>query len=136
MDKISVGTFHSWLKQHCPYEEIARARQIANRLKQSGYSTEKSIQEQERAMVRYTALLQQHKEEAQAGLEYYKRIASEAESMYKHICTMQQLELTSERLAELERLQLEYSTFISADYMMGKNLPHWGKSAQPSKHTI
>ena len=151
MGKISVGTFHSWLKQHRPYvgicpsqsdycdnckeynEEIARARQIANRLKQSGHSTEKSIQEQEQAMVRYTALLQQHKEEAQTELEYYKRLASEAESMYKHICTMQQLELMPERLAELERLQLEYSTFISADYMMGKNLPHWGKSAQPSK---
>ena len=70
-------------------------------------------------MVCYTALLQQHKEEAQPGLEYYKRLASEAESMYKHKCTMQQLELTPERLAELDRLQLEYSTFISADYMMG-----------------
>jgi hypothetical protein len=149
--KISIGTFHSWLKQHRPYvgicpsqsdycdkckeynEEIARARQIANRLKQSGHSTEESIREQEQAMVHYTALLQQHKEEAQAGLEYYKRLASEAESMYKHICTMQQLELTPERSAELKKLQQEYSVFISADYMMGKNLPHWGKSAQPSK---
>ena len=46
---------------------------------------------------------------------------------------MQQLELTPVRLAELEKLQSEYSAFISADYMMGKNLPHWGKSAQPSK---
>ena len=79
MGKISIGTFHSWLKQHRPYvgicpsqsdycdnckeynEEIARARQIANRLKQSGHSTEESILEQEQAMVRYTALLQQHK---------------------------------------------------------------------------
>lgn len=73
--KISVGTFHSWLKQHRPYigicplqsdycdkckeyqEEIARARQIANRLKQSGHSTEESIHEQEEAMAHYTALL-------------------------------------------------------------------------------
>ena len=30
---------------------------------------------------------------------------------------MQQLELTPERSAELEKLQLEYSVFISADYM-------------------
>ena len=30
-------------------------------------------------------------------------------------------------------LKREFSAFISADYMMGKNLPHWGESAQPSK---
>ena len=89
LGKISIGTFHSWLKQQCPYigicpaqsdycdkckeynEEIARATQIANRLKQSGHSTEETIREQEQAMLRNTALLQQHKEEAQAGLEYY-----------------------------------------------------------------
>ena len=53
--------------------------------------------------------------------------------MYKHIFTMQQLELTPERSAKLEMLQQKYSVFISADYMMGKNLPHWGKSAPPSK---
>ena len=87
MGKISVGTLHSWLKQHRPYvgfypsqsdycdkrkkynEEVARAWQIANRLKQSGHSTKESM---EQAIVHYTALLQQHKEEAQAGLEYYK----------------------------------------------------------------
>ena len=134
MGKISVGTFHSWLKQHRPYvgiypsqsdyydkckeynEEVARARQIANRLKQSGHSTEESIREQEQAIVHYTALLQQHKEEAQAGLEYYKRLVSEAESIYRHICTLQQLELTPERSAELKKLQMDYSVFISADY--------------------
>ena len=80
MGKISVGTFHSWLKQHRPYigicpfqsdyfdkckeyqEEIARAWQIANRLKQSGHSTEESIREQEEAMAHYTAVFQEHKE--------------------------------------------------------------------------
>ena len=84
-------------------------------------------------MLRNTALLQQHKEEAQAGQECYRRLISEAESMYKHICTLQQLELNQERSAELKKLQLECLAFISADYMMGKNLPFLGKSAQPSK---
>ena len=89
LNTISVGTFHSWLKQHRPYvgicptqsdycdkckeynEDIARARQIANRLKQSRNSSAESICEQEQSMKRYIALLQEHKEEAQAGLEYY-----------------------------------------------------------------
>ena len=35
--------------------------------------------------------------------------------------------------AELNKLKKTFSAFISADYMMGKNLPHWGSSAQPSK---
>lgn len=84
-------------------------------------------------MARYTALLQEHKEKAQAGLEYYKRLTSETESTYKHICTLQQQDLTPDKSAELEKLQTKFSAFISADYMMGKNLPHWGESAQPSK---
>ena len=150
--KLSVGTFHSWLKQHRPYvgicpaqsdycdkckeyeEEIARARQIANRLKQSGHSTEASIHKQEEAMAHFTALIQDHKQEAQDGLEYYKKLASETETTYKHICTVQQQQdLTPEKSDELKKLQETFSAFISADYMMGKNLPHWGESAQPSK---
>lgn len=151
MGNISVGTFHSWLKQHRPYvgicpsqsdycdkckefhEEIARARQIANRLKQSGHSTEESIHEQEEILAHYTALLQEHKEGAQSGLEFYRKLSSETESTYEHICIMQQQDVTQDRSAELEKLKREFSAFISADYMMGKNLPHWGESAQPSK---
>ena len=104
MGTISVGRFHSWLKQHRPYvgicplqsdfcdkckeyqEEIARARQVANRLKQSGHATEESIHTQEDTMAHYTALLQEHKEEAQSGLEYYRRLRSETECNYGHIC--------------------------------------------------
>lgn len=40
---------------------------------------------------------------------------------------------TPETVVELNRLQDTFSAFVSADYMMGKNLPHWGVSAQPSK---
>ena len=82
LTKISVGTFHSWLKLHCPYvgicpsqsdycdkckdyhEDISRARQIANRLKQSGNATERSIQEQECIVTRTTALLQEQLKQA------------------------------------------------------------------------
>ena len=151
MGKVSVGMFHSWLNEHrsyvsiCPsqsdycdqckeyHEEVARARQIANQLKQSRHSTEESVREQEEAMAHYTALLQEHKEEAQAGLDYYRRLTSETKSSYRCICMLQQQELTPHKAAELEKLTKEFSAFISVDYMMGKNLPHWGKSAQPSK---
>ena len=33
----------------------------------------------------------------------------------------------------LTKLQSEYSAFVSADYMMSKNLPFWGESPQPAK---
>ena len=33
----------------------------------------------------------------------------------------------------LQKLQSEYTAFISADYMMSKNLPFWGESPQPAK---
>ena len=54
-------------------------------------------------MAHYTALLQEHKE-AQSGLEYYGRLRSETECNYRHICILQQQNLTPGRLAELNRL--------------------------------
>ena len=104
----------------------------ANRLKQSGNATEDSIREQERVMADCTALLQEHKE-AQAGLHYYKALVSETKSASSRISMLLESELTPETSAELETLKEKFSAFISADYMMGKNLPHWGESAQPSK---
>ena len=53
--------------------------------------------------------------------------------MYRHISMLLGSELTQETVAELKRLKEVFSAFVSADYMMGKNLPHWGASAQPSK---
>ena len=81
-------------------------------------------------MTRSTALLQEHKQEAQAGLQYYNELVSETASMYRHISMLLGSE---ESAAELKRLKEVFSAFVSADYMMGKNLPHWGASAQPSK---
>ena len=151
MGKISVGTFHSWLKQHRPYvgicptqsdycdkckgynEDIARARQIANRLKQSGNSSEESIREQEQFMSNYIGLLQEHKEEAQAGLEYYRNLISDATTTYAQISMLLQQDLDEERVTHLEALKKSFCAFVSADYMMGKTLPYWGESAQPSK---
>ena len=65
-------------------------------------------------MAYYTALLQEHKEKARAGLDYYRKLT---ESTYRHICMLQQQKLITDKAAEL-------SAILSADYMMGKNLPH------------
>ena len=69
---------------------------------------------QEDTMAHYTALLQEHKEEAQSGLEYYGRLRSETECNYRHICILQQQNLTPGRLAELKRVKRTFSAFISA----------------------
>ena len=111
------------------HEEISRARQIANRLKQSGNAPEDAV----RVTAATTALLQEHKEEAQAGLQYYQTLVTETHSAYNRISKLLASELTPETSAELETLKKKFCAFISADYMMGKNLPHWGESAQPSK---
>ena len=148
MTKISVGTFHSWLKEHRPYvgicptqsdycdkckgynEDIARARQIVNRLKQSGNSSEEAVREQELSMKSYIGLLQEHKDEAQAALEYYQNLILDTTTAYKQINVLQQQDLNAQNL---ETLKKDFCAFVSADYMMGKNLPYWGESAQPSK---
>jgi len=82
-------------------EEIARARQIANRLKQSGNSSAESICEQKKSTKHYIALLQENKEKAQAGLEYYWSLISEAKATYMQISLLQQPDLDSEQLAHL-----------------------------------
>ena len=150
MGTISVGTFHSWVKQHRPYigicplqsdycdkckelnEEIAKARQIANRVKQSGHATEEFIHELEENMVHFMCLLQEHKEEAQSGLEYYKKLTSRTESAYKCICLLQQRD--QQESTELKRLKQEFSAFISADYMMEKIFHTGVNQLSPLKH--
>ena len=80
-----------------------------------------------------TALLQEHKDEAHAGLQYYKQLVSETQSTFSRVLMLQRSDLTPETSSELDSLKKQFSAFVSADYMMGKNLPHWGNSAQPSK---
>ena len=66
-------------------EEISRARQTINRLRQSGHSSEVSIHTQEDLISKYTTLLQYHKNEAQNGLEYYNKLANETKFCYQRI---------------------------------------------------
>ena len=78
--------------------------------------------------------LQIHKDDAQAALDYYRQLVTETESMYLQIrVLLQQSKLSSFEKAKLKRLKKNFSAFLSADYMMSKNLPYWGESAQPGK---
>lgn len=75
-------------------------------------------------MAHYTVIFQEHKEEARAGLDYYRRFTTEIESTCRHICLMQQQDHAPDKSAKLEKLRAEFSAFGCADYMIGKNLPH------------
>ena len=81
----------------------------------------------------FSAKLREHKDSAQDGLEYYRKLTSECTFMYKQISSLLDKERTAEEDIELESLTDNFSALISADYMMGKNLPFWGESAQPGK---
>ena len=91
-----------------------------------------TIQQEEEKLARTQEHLKIHKEEAQAALDYYRQLVTETEAKYvcsnKCTSTTQQVEK-----ANLKRLQKSFSAFISADYMMSKNLPYWGESAQPGE---
>ena len=83
-------------------------------------------------MVHFMCLLQEHKEEAQSGLEYYKKLTSRTESAYKCICLLQQRD--QQESTELKRLKQEFSAFISADYMMEKIFHTGVNQLSPLKH--
>ena len=84
-------------------------------------------------MVKFQEDLQRHKDDAQEALRYYRQLSVETETKYLRISKLLAKEhRTESENATLEELQGEYSTFVSADYMMGKNLPFWGESPQPA----
>ena len=77
---------------------------------------------------------QRHKDDAQNALEYYRDMVVSTQSEYTKITYLikkQKRTRTEEK--QLKRLQNSFSAFISADYMMSKNLPFWGESPQPAK---
>ena len=70
-------------------------------------------------------------DDAQEAFRYYRQLSVETETKYLRISKLLAKEhRTKSENATLEELQGEYSAFVSADYMMGKNLPFWGESPQ------
>ena len=89
--------------------------------------------EQKRKVSVFQERLQGHKDDAQDALEYYRNMAITTQSQYTKITSLLSKEKrTKSEENQLKRLQDSFSAFISADYMMSKNLPFWGESPQPA----
>ena len=90
--------------------------------------------EQKSKMLKFREDHQKHKDDAQDAIEYYRKLSVETRAKYARIASLFSEEHRTE--AEdvmLTELQSEYSAFVSADYMMSKNLPFWGESPQLAK---
>ena len=85
-------------------------------------------------MLKFREDHQKHKDNAQDALEYYRKLKVETQAKYAQInALLNEENRTQSEDAMLAKLQSEYSAFVSADYMMSKNLPFWGESPQPAK---
>ena len=69
----------------------------------------------------FTIKLQEHKQEAQDELEYYRMLAND---------------LTIQENTKLKDLKSKFSAFISADYMMGKKLTILGCISSTLKNIL
>ena len=75
-----------------------------------------------------------HKDDAQDALSYYRTQSVQTQAKYAQITSLLNRSCRTKTEDEtLSQLQHEYSAFVSADYMMSKNLPYWGESPQPAK---
>ena len=75
-----------------------------------------------------------HKDDTQDALSYYRTQSVQTQAKYAQITSLLNRSCRTKTEDEtLSQLQHEYSAFVSADYMMSKNLPYWGESPQPAK---
>ena len=92
------------------------------------------IVQQKSSLVKFQEDLQRHKDDAQDALTFYRKFLVETKARYAQITSL----LSNEQHTEAENVMLcefqsQFSAFVSADYMMSKNLPFWGESPQPAK---
>lgn len=93
-----------------------------------------NILEQKSKVSMFQEKLQKHKDDAQDALEYYRNMVISTQSQYTKITSLLSKENRNRNEEkQLKRLQDTFSAFVSADYMMSKNLPFWGESPQPAK---
>ena len=116
-------------------EEISRAQTTMNRMHESGNAVGEALEAQGNLAESYRLLLQEHKATAQASIDEYKRQRAESQRTWRRIAELDSQprhELGVAALQELAKLKEEYVCTIDADYQMGKLIPHWGYTAQPS----
>ena len=82
--------------------------------------SKEAICEQDKFMSNYIGLLQEHKEKAQAVLEYYRNLISDATATCAQISMLQQQNIDEQRITHLRAVKKRFCGFASADYMMGK----------------
>ena len=149
--ECSNGSAWNWLKQDRPkhalyphksdycdfcaekHESINRQQTTLNRIRQSGNASEEEQQVIESAIADLQEDLKQHKLEASRSLDNYHEMTKRCKMQWDQITS---LESNTHRSTpeddELRDLKKSFILVLSADYQMGKLLPSWCQSAQPS----
>ena len=147
----SDGSAWNWLKQdrpkhalyphksdYCDFcarksEEINRQRTTLNRIRQSGSSSEEDQKAIEEEIKRLDDLHKKHEADATLSLEHYHEVTKRCQTQWRKILELEGKELRTEcEEQELKALKDGFILALSADYQMGKLLPSWCKSPQPS----
>ena len=147
----SDGSAWNWLKQDRPkhvlyphksdycdfcarkHEEIRRQQTTLNRIRQSGSAEVETQKRIEENIAELQELLKKHKQEAAKSLAQYQDMTSRCQSQWKDIMLLEtKSERSTEDEAKLQELRDSFTLVLSADYQMGKLLPSWCKSPQPS----
>lgn len=93
-----------------------------------------NILEQKSKVSVFQDSLQRHKDDTQEALDYYRNMVIATQSEYTKITSLLSKESrTRAEEKQLKKLQDSFSAFVSADYMISKNLPFWGETPQPAK---
>ena len=114
-------------------EAIKRQQTMLNRIRQSGNSSEEEQQVIELDIAELQDDLHKHKMEATRSLENYHQMSQRCEIQWKEISIIEKnLQRTTEEDDKLQALKESFILVLRADYQMGKLLPSWCLSPQPS----
>jgi len=146
----SNGSSHNWLKAHRPKVSISphqddycdtcarlkveiNAKQTTiNRLLQSSNADADEVKQMESDIKSLRQTLEKHCQEAQKSHEYYIEVSKRCTSEWKEISELSKKSNLNEEAQKLECLKNKFNLVCSADYQMGKLIPYWGFTAQPS----
>ena len=147
----SNGSSHNWLKAHRPKVsisphqddycdtcarvkvEINSKQTTINRLVQSSNADADEVKQMDSDIKSLRKNLETHCQEAQKSHDYYIEVSKRCTSEWNEISELSKKSTLSEEEAQkLESLKNKFNLVCSADYQMGKLIPYWGCTAQPS----
>lgn len=148
--ECSNGSSHNWLRKYrpkhaiCPHKEdycdvcasrkeAIHAKQTAlNRLKQAAASEPDELRKLEDELKAIRQSLEMHRQEAQAGHEYFLEVTRKCTEDWKKIEGLEtKVSLNEDEEEQLVVLKHKFNLVVSADYQMAKLVPYWGSSPQP-----